>query len=216
MKKLDDIILKNITHQGGSNFEKEQSTLFISVLNNIKEPLPTMIELGSNDSYYSILFNKFFDPIPTINVCVEISNNLINLGKSNVEHNSCTNFKFKHARVGRINTKYFEGVLRDHPNLLGDVADNTITIQSILQEFNIEKLSLIHMDIQGSEISVLEEIRDNKIPIEYFFISTHPTQAEIPTHDPCIKILNEIGVEYIYNNPRGGGYGDGLIIGRKI
>ena len=52
-------IKNNIRFQGGANYEDFQIKMFIEALNEIKTENPTMIELGSNDCFYSILFNKF-------------------------------------------------------------------------------------------------------------------------------------------------------------
>lgn len=46
---------------GGANslYENKQLEIFFNVLKEIKSDFPKMIELGSREAYYSILFNIF-------------------------------------------------------------------------------------------------------------------------------------------------------------
>jgi hypothetical protein len=78
----------NIEFQGGANYneEKIQIDFFNKAISNIKDSKPSMIEIESNDCFYSILFNKNFDS-NCINICAEVSENLLQLGMKNVKNN---------------------------------------------------------------------------------------------------------------------------------
>ena len=217
MNNFLNTIKKNTTFQGGANYEDFQIEKFLEILNKIKTKNPSMIELGSNDCFYSILFNKFFEKSEDLlNVCVEVSSKLINLGKINTESNNCKNFKFKHSKIGTLDQQYFDMISESDPNLWGDLSIDVTSIKDLINEFQLKEISILHMDIQGSEIFVLKELEDLDINIKYMFISTHPESAFGSTHEKCINSLKNLNFKILFSDESNGGYGDGLIICEKI
>ena len=199
----------NIEYQGGANFEAFQTDFFKSTLNTISAINPVMIELGSNDCHYSILFNKFFQNECT-NICVECSLNLLNLGKENAKNNNC-NLIFEHAYVGELDFDY----INKFPNIFKDISKNQTSIKSLKDKYNLSKIDMLHMDIQGSEILFIEELACEDVIIEYVFVSTHKESSFGSTHDFVKNKLTSMDYSLLFDNPTQGGYGDGLIVARK-
>jgi|11_taG_2_1085331.scaffolds.fasta_scaffold09620_4 FkbM family methyltransferase len=213
--KILEEVKQNTKFQGGASFEDFQAKIFIDELSNISTQNPTMIEVGSNDCFYSILFNRFFkeDKKP-LNICVEVSDKLIELGRANVLANDCSDFRFKHARMGKLDEPYFDMIRRSSPDLWGNLSTETITIKNLIDEFKLKEISMLHMDVQGSEISILEELIDLDIVVENIFVSTHKNSLFGSTHDKCIDIFKTLNLEIVFSDEHQGGYGDGLIIAK--
>lgn len=180
--------------------EVPQARIFLDVIDLIDPTMPSMIEVGcSSHSAYSQNFSDIFEN-ECINVCVEIIEERIELFKKEWEQNSRTGF-FYHGHCG-VPTHICE------PTSAVESRGERLKIKQLLQSHDIDILDILHMDIQGSESSVLQEMRDDDLfgRVRYAFISLHGT------HSDCIKILNEENLEYLYNSPNKGGQGDGLIV----
>lgn len=178
--------------------EGVQVNLFEEILKKIKTKNPCMIELGCGEAVYSELFNNFFNNNCT-NICTDILPRQIEKAKL-----ICKNCKFYHGYSGK----------KTH---LQEIKENNfdakkIFLINLFQENSIEKLNVIHMDIQGDEIYVLEEIEMENLfsKIQFYFVSTHG----VDIHTKCLeKIKNyEIEINFLYDSPTSGGYGDGLIV----
>ena len=137
------------------------------------------------------------------------------LGRLNTLVNGCSNFKFKHARIGKLDESYFDMISQHDPNLWGNLSTETITIKDLVDEFNLKEISMLHMDIQGSEIFVLEELANLDIVIKHIFVSTHKDSAFGSTHSKCIDLFKKLDFEILFSNEHEGGLGDGLIIAKK-
>lgn len=209
--------MKEIVFQGGADQPSEQIQVeaFREVLKDIKTESPTMIEIGSNDCFYSITFNEAFTN--SRNICIEISKDLLELGKSNVEKNECSGFNFVWGSVGAADLDYLELEKRAHPQIYTAISPTKYSLSDIYNQFNLTKVDLIHMDICGTEIEVLTEILNSNLQVDYLFVSTHAIQAHhSPTHQKCVDILTELGVEFIFSDEHRGGCGDGLIVCRVL
>lgn len=163
---------------------------FIQVLENIKSDVPFMIELGCAEAVYSRVFNDFFGG-KCKNICTDILPRQIEVGKTH-----CPNAEFIHGYAGK-------------PMHIQEIAEDNFGAKRIYLDALIgdKKLDLLHMDIQGSEIYVMEEIKNNGYikNINYLFISLHNTYDQVKEY-----ITKDF--EYLYENPTEGGLGDGLII----
>lgn len=216
MGQLSTEIKNQIQFQGGANYENFQANLFEKIITESQFAQPVMIELGSNDCFYSILFNKLLSKKSSpINICIEVSEKLLNIGRQNVKFSGCKNFNFKHERIGEIDQEYFDMISKSDPNLFGDLSQTSTSIKKIFEEFSLKEVSVLHMDIQGSEIHVLEELKNIDFNIRYMFISTHLESLFGATHQKCIEYLKTIGVELLFNHSSEGGYGDGFIVAKK-
>lgn len=175
------------------NAEPIQFALFQKVLGQIKSLNPSMIELGCAEAFYSQMFNEYFGG-NCKNICMDILPRQIESAKNN-----CPNAEFIHGYVG-------EPVHRQ------EVKENNygaprIYLKDLIDKIDSGKINLLHMDIQGSETYVMQEIEDSEYlsDIEYMFISLHGTQEDVKM---CIPKY----FEYLYDHPTQGGEGDGLIV----
>jgi|688.fasta_scaffold873018_1 FkbM family methyltransferase len=208
MQIINELKLVNITHRGCAVHEIEQLNLFERLICQIDSQAPTMVELGSCDAYYSIIFNKFFKDRDVTNYCLEINEEFFEIGLQNCNNNNCKNVVSIKAGIGDIN--------ESTPHVVYNKANvNQITFSQLVNEYQINYIDILHMDIQGTEISVLEDIVNNKLykNINYMFVSTHHQDNKFPaTHHVCKKIIEQCNVEYFYDDEYSGGIGDGLLV----
>ncbi len=69
--------------------------------------------------------------------------------------------------------------------------DLDFSVDSFFEEYGIKKLTILHSDIQGSEINMLSEAKKSlsSYSIDYLFISTHSQKI----HNLCADILKSYG-----------------------
>lgn len=219
MSILDKLNIKNITCQGCSIQETLQHNLFVEALSSISSNDPVMIELGANDALYSIIFNKFFNDKNALNICVEACEKYREIGLTNITNTNCQNIHYIDGIVGDMNMDYFNLIERYHPGMQGQLSPKIISLAQLIETYKIKTIDILHMDIQGSEVSVLNEILTTKLydKIKYAFISTHRGEEygdDQTTHYTCKKIIDLMQCEkqYLYDNKDDGGCGDGLIV----
>jgi FkbM family methyltransferase len=180
---------------GQIQFEKEQEDLFKQCLQKITHKKPVMIELGCGPCEYSKLFYNFFKG-NCINIGVDVSEERLNLGKKNLP-----NCIFYYGFLGEPREEKFKNFSKKC---------NQIKLKDILNENTIKNISILHMDIQGSEVEVLENILRTKIfnKIQFLFVSLHNN------YQKCKKLIEDfnINTKYIFEHPTKGGWGDGLIV----
>jgi hypothetical protein len=198
----------NHAESAGLFFEKIQVNLFIDCLKNIKG-YPYMMELGSGgigSSNYSILFEKYFnyecgiinaEPVKYLIDAVPIYWKGIHL----------VNAKLYHGYIG--NSAQLSTNNQNSLNL--DMCGVKLSVSKLMSDNGIEKLNILHADIQEREVDLLLELEsDNYLKkIKYFFISTHSFQL----HEKCEEIFNRNSINhYHFNDMTKGGHGDGLIV----
>lgn len=172
-----------------------------------------MIELGSYWSYYSLWFNKSIDN--AVNYCCEPDPENIALGKRNAAINNCKNVHFIDAAAGSedgmiINFTPQEG-FKD------DVAVPIRSVDGLADEFNIQNLDVLHMDVQGVELDALKSaesmIKAGKV--RFIFISTHhfSISGDPLLHEKCLDKIKELGGHIIVEHAIHESFsGDGLIV----
>lgn len=149
--------------------EPQEERIFQGVLSSIDKSKPlTMMELGAYWSFYSMWLLDLF---PMAN-CYMVEPDKKNLyyGKNNFVAND---FKgtFIHAGIGKaINSKI-----------------NVRTVDDLCATNNIQFLDILHSDIQGYELEMLQgsERMISEKRIGYAFISTHSNDL----HDGCREFL---------------------------
>lgn len=188
--------------------EQPQADLFIKLLDNLNPETPSLLELGcsgTNSCYYSIHFEKRFKGKGTI-ICTEPDTALLN--------NVRVLWKDKHL----VNAKLFNCYTGDLVMAQAEWNESftklpRLRIKDLMQQSNLEKLDILHADVQGSEVSVIKEMVEDKIlnKVKYYFVSLHGT------HQPIQEIFDKnLNVKYHYNDPYKGGYGDGLIVAENL
>ena len=200
--------------EGGVFHEEGQVNIFLNVLKKINSESPKMFELGSYEAYYSIIFNKFFKNKNAKNVCLEICKPCLDVGLQNCLNNECKNMHFEYASVGDTNFAIYNGT-NQFKDL--EISNRKLTIKHLFETYAIDILDILHVDVQGSEGSVLEEIKKENLKIKYFFINIHDDDTTnnfygYSVYEKCKQVLDSFDVDYIYDKRICGGYGDGLII----
>ena len=145
--------------------EPLEEYVFQEVLKKLRED-PVMIELGAYWAHYSMWLKKL-RPRATL-VLVEPNPSNLAAGKSNFRRNG------------------FEGEFINAP-----VAKGQFEIDRFFHARNIPRLDILHADIQGYEIQMLDATRTTlaETKIDYLFISTHSQKL----HGDVVRTLGEYG-----------------------
>ena len=188
-------------------------------LKNLNKSNYTMIELGSNQAYYSCLFKKILHATETCNIMIEPVEYAMQRGKANFQLNGLTgNFinKFIGSDTWGLDGNLFFGRL---PTNSFEV--DQVTLQQVMDEYKISFIDVLHCDIDQTELSMLEgnkTIFENNL-IEFIYILTHQTHLKPKNylHENCKNFLNNVGyklTQEVYTDVDTVG-GDGLLIFRK-
>lgn len=143
--------------------EPSEERAFDKVLSKLSTG-SVMVEFGSYWAMYSIWFSKKIKDSSVF--CVEPDENNINTGIKNFELN---------------------GLI---PNFTkGKISKDNLNPLSFFNDKNINEIDILHSDIQGHELEMLEIIQPylNENKIKYLFISTHSNKL----HYDCISFLKK-------------------------
>jgi hypothetical protein len=156
----------------------------------------TMVELGSYWAFYSMWFASAVSNYNCYLIEPDPHNLLV--GKWNFQMNKLKG-NFKHAIVANRKTN--------------DKTPAVLSIDSLVEEQNIDFIDILHSDIQGYEYEMLlgaKRAFETKI-VGYIFISTH--SAEL--HTSCKRFLLENNFEIVCDADLEASYSwDGLIVAR--
>ena len=136
---------------------------FQEMLKKIKDQKPIMIELGAYWAHYSMWFLKKFPKAECF--MVEADSQSKNIGISNFQTNNFPNGQF----------------------ILSKVADDGFKLDSFMNEKKLKKISLLHSDIQGWELVMLNGANNflAQQVANYIFLSTHSQKI----HEEAKRIL---------------------------
>ena len=178
--------------------EQFEYDLFIKCLQTIKNEgtqHPVMIELGCAQAAYTKIFNNFFESNCT-NICVELFPTYIAAAEQ-----VCPEAKIYIGYVGD---------LRQPLDVDRDIKPEKVYLKELYADNNLTNIDVLHLDIQGSEIEVLRELIEEDLfkTVKHVFCSLHGT------YDECKKLIEGSGynVEFTFEHPTQGGYGDGLLV----
>jgi hypothetical protein len=162
---FSDILLIN-----GGVHEPQEEYVFVKVIENIKSKNPVMVELGSYWAFYSMSFlNKNKD-----GVCYLIEEDplYLEVGRRHFELNGLTG-NFIREKISNVD----------------------LSIDFLMQDKGLQKIDILHSDIQGYEHQMLDGAIDSlhKRKIDYIFISTHSQEI----HYKCLDFLNKVGYKLI-------------------
>ena len=145
--------------------EPSEERMFQEVLNDI-DPGGTMIELGSYWAMYTIWFNKIIKD--AVNYCIEPEAGNLNIGIDN-------------CKLNDVEADFTLGFIGN--------SGGEIKISEFVKEKKIDYIDMLHSDIQGYELHLLQDLvplmKDKKI--KYLFISTHSNDI----HYEAIRIMEE-------------------------
>jgi FkbM family methyltransferase len=193
--------------------EPQEEKIFYEVLKRIHGN-PTILELGSHWSYYSLWFLKQFRTARAI-ACEPDENN-IRVGVENAKINGLENrILFKKVAAGSIDQKRIKLSKDTDPSKKYSAVIQTV--DSIIKEHKIKKLDILHMDVQGAEydtlLGAIRSIRNKTI--RFVFVSTHhyAFSGDPLTHQKCKNFLIENGATIVAaHNVLESYSGDGLIV----
>lgn len=191
-----------IKHLKGHH-EPQEEKVFHEVLKHV-EPGGCMIELGCFWAYYSMWFQH---AVPGgQNFMVEPIDRAIACGQENFRLNKMAG-DFTQACVGRNPLERTRFVSWD--DSVHELPQ--IAVDDYLDKKDIDRVSILHADIQGAEYEMLlgceQSIADGRI--DHIFISTH---SEL-LHKRCIGFLKGRGFRIIASHTMAESYSvDGLIV----
>ncbi len=171
--------------------------------------MPTMVELGSFWAYYSLWFRHTFPH--GHNFMYEPDANHLAAGQRHFVKNGVAGY-FEQVAAGLDGSASFMdetlGALRVVP---------TKSVATICRERDIQFLDLLHMDVQGAELTALigaePVIAANKV--RFVFVSTHHhlISGDPLTHQKCLYWLKDHGAHILCEHAVNESFsGDGLIV----
>lgn len=191
--------------------EPQEEKVFHEVLKRIDSG-GVMVELGSWWSYYSMWFAKTVKD--SLSICCEPDPQNLKLGHANARINFLDQrMKFLATAAGDQDSKIVDFVTENKQKIKVPIK----TIDKIVEEFQIDSLSLLHMDIQGFELSAIKgaekTIKEGKL--RFLFVSTHhyAISGDPNIHNKCIEYIKRSGGHIIARHTILESFsGDGLIV----
>jgi len=206
------LITGNHTTPGSGSIEKHNKEyyLFCSMLDKIKQSDPVMIEIGCFWAVWSLFFrNRFPDGK---NILIELGKRQLTIGLTNFDLNGFNSINYHGGfflnQSGTFNNKEAD-IEYDKLENESDMVGPELDFLEIYDDQNLDIIDLIHMDIQGSELLLIEQIEDLIIngKILNFIIATH-SQA---IHSRIEIILTNAGYDILTNYKAGFMGADGHI-----
>ncbi len=190
--------------------EPQEELLFHAVLPLITSVAPVMVELGSFWSYYSLWFRSAHQNAR--NILVEPDSNNLQIGLKNFELNGFRG-EFQHAALG-IHDKSVD-FRRESDGTVQHV--RTVSVDGLVRELGLERIHLLHADIQGAELTMLEGLVETieRGRLDWLFLSTHhhSISGDPLTHQQSLNWLRAHGASIIDEHTVSESYsGDGLIV----
>ena len=161
--------------------EPAEERLFSEVLMRMPPKHALMVELGSYWAYYSTWFAKALPSSHALDFEGNPSN--LQVGRANAKLNGVD------AQIDFL--PYFVG--KEGESVDGQPV---VSVATLLAARNVSTIDLLHMDVQGSESSVLTDMAGwlKSGRARYVFVSTHQSDAN---HELCEQMLKEHGYSII-------------------
>jgi len=205
--------------------EPQEELCFYEALKYMK-PGATMIELGAYWAYYSLWFHKAVENAQCH--LIEIDEGLLKIGIRNFELNEASGL-FTHAGIGAPDYSDFSsprkgtylrgtagGLVYDGSLRKPGLARNIplLTIEDYMGATEIQHCDILHCDIQGEEINMLNQsatvFRDGRVG--WLFISTHHSDD---FHARCLQTVRDLQYKILAEHNVADSFsGDGLIVAR--
>ncbi len=193
--------------------EPQEERLFYEVLSRLDKK-PVIIELGSFWSYYSLWLLKQFPNGQAIACEPDVKNRSI--GEQNARINNLSDrITFVDSAAGNTDGQTIELALDSDQSKT--VKTTVRTVDSLVKEYKLPKVDILHMDVQGAELAALEGMEEiiEKGKARFVFVSTHHyTFSHDPlTHQKCKTFLEEHGAHIVASHTIAESFsGDGLIV----
>lgn len=221
------------THPGSGPISSHTSEIeiFSNILNNIDNKNdPIMIEIGSFWAVWSLFFRQKF---PTgKNILIELGKRQLYVGVRNFLNNNfdCEyyhggfNIESSGTFINKMGDIEYDPILDPGINIdeliLNDselnlkfkdlnLTGGNLDFNKIYRDNKLDIIDLLHMDIQGSELSLIKDLIEyiNNRKILNIIIATHSHQI----HQEIVNILNSSRFNILINEGYGTIGGDGYI-----
>lgn len=207
------------------NTHDEEYEIFTETLKNIKgKENPVMVEIGSWWGFWSLSFRKKFPKGK--NYLIELGKRHLCVGLRNFQLNNFSEthywggFYLKNSNTainikGNYDFDYNENEYFDK-SVIGNKVGPELEFIDIYSIEHIDEIDLLHMDIQGSELPIIENLKSEfpwilKDKIKNIIVATHSLEI----HNKLEKIFNEFGFNILENRAFGSVGGDGMLIVNK-
>lgn len=214
-----DWMTRIITDLGGHH-EPQEELVFHHILKHIPAEA-TMIELGGYWSYYSLWFlhaargrrwpRLWGDRTRRRAIVLEPDPAHLSIGHSNAKLNGLAP-EFVHGCVGGRPLSDLSFATEKS----GTIRLRQYSVPELMHEAEIEYLDILHCDIQGAEVEVIESLAPilQQRRIRFLVVSTHAhhISGNPLTHQLCLAMLKSAGAQILEEHDVHESYsGDGLI-----
>ena len=157
--------MTNIIRRLKGHHEPQDECVFVDIIRKYIPENSIMIELGSFWAYYSLIFKKEIKS----STCYLIEPILdkLKIGKHNFQINDFSG-TFINAHISHKRANIFKDWDGEILNIPG------ITIDDIFNHYKLDRVQVLHADIQGCEVEMLDNcecLKNEKI--DFLFIGTH-------------------------------------------
>ena len=191
--------------------EAQEERMFHEVLRRLP-PDATMLELGGYWTYYSLWFLQGGKQRRA--VVLEPDPKNLAVGRANAELNGLAPV-FIHGMAGGATADARPFASERH----GELALPCYTVEQIMRERGLPNLDILHCDIQGGELDVLESCAGlfAQGRVRWVFVSTHAEMisGDALIHQRCLATLVQAGAAIEAEHDVHESFsGDGLIVAR--
>jgi len=154
--------------------EPQEEVVFGAVVRTLP-PGAVMVEAGAYWGFYSMWFCQVIPQAKVFLVEPDFEN--LAIGRRNFHLNGL-NGDFTQAYVGSKPGRHADGT-------------QIVSIESFLMEKNLKHVNVLHADVQGSELELLQGVQGllDTARIDYLFVSTHSMEL----HAQCAELLRVCG-----------------------
>jgi len=203
--------MTNLIRLCRGHHEAQEERMFYEVTRRLPDDA-TMIELGGFWSYYSLWFLK--DHAKRESIVLEPEPSHLDVGRANAWLNGLSP-EFRHGFAGGSPSP----AERFFTEVSGEMTLPRYSVEQLMGDCGWPKLSLLHCDIQGAELEVLESCREMFAArrVEWVFVSTHAhtISGDPLIHQRCLQLLRDCGAVIEAEHEVHESFsGDGLIVAR--
>jgi FkbM family methyltransferase len=192
--------------------EPQEELAFARVLERIQRPAPVIVELGCFWAYYSTWFLRDF-PGGTAVAC-EPDPEHLDVGRQTAAING-VDICFEQAAGGASDDEVLVLESWNHPGTTYEVPVRSVP--TLVADHDLDRIDVLHLDIQGAELAVLESCRGliAEGHIRFVVVSTHhhTISGDPQTHQRCIDLVRDLGGHVVAEHTVLESFsGDGLMV----
>jgi FkbM family methyltransferase len=198
-----------IIHGLRGHHEPQEEKVFYEILRYCR-PKTSIIELGAFWAYYSMWYLK---SIPFSRAyCLEPDAKHLAVGRENMRLNGLE-ATFTQGCIG------LESIPKH--TMITETAESLVipqhTVPSLMTDFGLHEVELLHADVQGAELGVLASCAPLFAAgqIRFVVVSTHHSSisGSVSTHADCLALLKENNAHIVCEHDSDESFsGDGLIV----